>query len=89
MLQNNVPNDDIEARERKQILQKLSELHEEFMEMRSNMNTLTANINTSLSEGRPDKFAGVVSFQMLTRCVVAFIFNTNPPQFPLPNRSTA
>ena len=57
----NLPNDDIETQERRAILQKLSELQEDFLEMRSNLSTLTATVNTTLSgDSSSTKFANVV-----------------------------
>jgi len=66
MLQNSeLPVDDIETRERREILQKLSELQEEFLEMRSSMSNLSAAVNTSLlPETAADKFANVVDSVM-------------------------
>ena len=87
-MQNNVPNDDIETRERKEILQKLNEIQEEFLEMRNNMSNLSASINTN-DEGTPDKFATVVSCQMLLSFAVKSIPRVKSPEFPLSNRLTA
>jgi hypothetical protein len=61
----NLSKDDIETRERREILQKLNELQEELMEMRNNMGNLSASVNTSLSsETSDDKFASVVDSVM-------------------------
>jgi len=86
-MQNNVPNDDIETRQRQEILQKLSELQEEMLEMRSNMGTLSANINTSLSEGSPDdKFASVVSCHMLISACSEIHSQCQAPSIPTPKQ---
>jgi len=63
IMQNKDPNDDIETREREEILRKLNEIQEEFLEMRNNMSNLTASINTN-NERSPNKFATVVDSVM-------------------------
>merc|ERR1711939_508763 len=60
-----MPNDDVETRERREILQRLREVQEELNEMRSNMTHLSAKVNTSIStETSEDKFASIVDSVM-------------------------
>ena len=80
MMENNdaLPNDDIETRERRMIIQKLDELQEEFLDMRRNLTNLTATVNTTLSGESltsSGKFANVVRLVTILRIYVTKLFS--------------